>query len=239
MKRLWDVLGVLVFALSPFAAYGLTTGWMMDLLPWSSSLFLALWASAVLGRILQHRNAPRAFAAGAFVATWMLEVLGVRTGVPFGVYRYTGVLQPELAGVPLVIPLAWVGLLLLATAWVEVRAPQSGLWERALRVGLLLVGVDVLLEPMAAYEGRYWEWMAGAVPLQNYGSWGVVGFVGALLLSRHGKLALPESERPWLWGLAGVLLGLCLAVGIAGGHWGAMGVGVLLLVGASIGLRRR
>ena len=34
------------------------------------------------------------------------EVLGVRTGFPFGEYAYTDALQPQVLGVPVVVPLA-------------------------------------------------------------------------------------------------------------------------------------
>ncbi len=36
------------------------------------------------------------------------EAVGVATGSPFGHYAYTGTLGPELLGVPVVVPLAWV-----------------------------------------------------------------------------------------------------------------------------------
>ncbi len=36
-----------------------------------------------------------------------VEAVGVRTGVPFGPYRYTGTLGPQLLGVPVAVALAW------------------------------------------------------------------------------------------------------------------------------------
>ena len=36
------------------------------------------------------------------------ESVGVATGWPFGRYAYTGTLGPEVLGVPVVVPLAWV-----------------------------------------------------------------------------------------------------------------------------------
>ncbi|MCS7082673.1 MAG: carotenoid biosynthesis protein [Bacteroidota bacterium] len=240
MPPLLHGLTLLPLLLAPFAAYALTTGWMLDQLPWSSSLFLALWAGSVVARALYR--VPKAAVALLlpWSLTWAVEALGVRTGLPFGAYRYTGLLWPELVGVPLVIPLAWVALLLLAMAWVEARLPQTGPIERILRVGLLLIGVDVLLEPMAAYAQRYWVWESDSVPLQNYVSWGVLGaLLSALLWRSVGLLGLPISERPWLWGLAGVLLGLCALVGIAKGYWAAVVLGAAMLLGASLPWRRR
>ncbi|MEN3026784.1 MAG: carotenoid biosynthesis protein [Chlorobiota bacterium] len=240
MPPLLHGLTLLPLLLAPFAAYALTTGWMLDRIPWSSNLFLALWAGSVVARTLYWVPKATVVVLLLWGLTWAVEVLGLRTGLPFGAYHYTGLLWPELMGVPLVIPLAWVALLLLAVTWVEVRLPRAGLLERILRVGLLLVGVDVLLEPMAAYAQRYWVWESGSVPLQNYLSWGVLGaLLSALLWRSIGPLGLPKLEQPWLWGLAGVLLGLCALVGIAEGYWSAVLLGAAVLWGASLPWGRR
>ena len=49
------------------------------------------------------------------VVAWASEALGSHTGFPFGAYHYTDRLQPQLLGVPLLIPLAW--LMMLPPAW--------------------------------------------------------------------------------------------------------------------------
>jgi len=46
---------------------------------------------------------------------WLTEYIGHTTGFPFGRYAYTPLLQPQLGGVPLLIPLAW--LMMLPPAW--------------------------------------------------------------------------------------------------------------------------
>ncbi|RMF48927.1 MAG: carotenoid biosynthesis protein, partial [Chloroflexota bacterium] len=46
---------------------------------------------------------------------WAVEWIGHQTGFPFGFYSYTERLQPQLGGVPLLIPLAW--LMMLPPAW--------------------------------------------------------------------------------------------------------------------------
>ena len=49
------------------------------------------------------------------VLSYLAELLGSTTGFPFGKYHYTEVLQPQIAGVPLLIPLAW--MMMLPPAW--------------------------------------------------------------------------------------------------------------------------
>jgi uncharacterized membrane protein len=49
------------------------------------------------------------------VLSYLAELLGSTTGFPFGKYHYTEVLQPQIAGVPLLVPLAW--MMMLPPAW--------------------------------------------------------------------------------------------------------------------------
>ncbi|MBK9747058.1 MAG: carotenoid biosynthesis protein [Chloroflexi bacterium] len=57
---------------------------------------------------------------GVIVAlAWLTEFIGHTTGFPFGSYDYTPRLQPQVGGVPLLIPLAW--LMMLPPAWAMAR----------------------------------------------------------------------------------------------------------------------
>src|SRR5690349_9168331 len=49
----------------------------------------------------------------------LVEALGVATGFPFGPYTYTGTLGPIIAGVPVVVPLAWTWM--AWPAWIAAR----------------------------------------------------------------------------------------------------------------------
>ncbi|MEU4378120.1 carotenoid biosynthesis protein [Micromonospora echinofusca] len=99
----WALLAALVLAQ---ICYPLTTG--------QTRARLTV-ATVVLGYLLSVGHAllsrgPRTAAALVAVATgggFAIEALGVATGFPFGSYDYSGELGPKLAGVPLIIPLAW------------------------------------------------------------------------------------------------------------------------------------
>ncbi|MBM4427862.1 MAG: carotenoid biosynthesis protein, partial [Chloroflexi bacterium] len=54
------------------------------------------------------------------VLSYFAEFIGSKTGFPFGAYHYTNVLQPQLGGVPLLIPLAW--MMMLPPAWAVARS---------------------------------------------------------------------------------------------------------------------
>jgi uncharacterized membrane protein len=53
-----------------------------------------------------------AITAAAIVAagTTVVEHVGPRTGKPFGRYHYTDALQPQVSGVPAIVPAAWFAM---------------------------------------------------------------------------------------------------------------------------------
>lgn len=109
-------------------------------------------------------------AALAFGVGLGIEVLGSRSGWPFGLYSYAGAPGLTLLGVPVLVPLGWFGMTLAA-------ALLSG--GRPWLAGLLLVGWDLGLEPLMTAQG-FWSWQDSAglwagAPLQNFVSWFAVG----------------------------------------------------------------
>ncbi|QFP77719.1 carotenoid biosynthesis protein [Deinococcus sp. AJ005] len=106
------------------------------------------------------------------------EVIGTRTGFPFGIYSYATAPEPLILGVPLMVPLGWFALTLAGLLLAGGRA-----WL----AGLLLALWDVGLEPLMTAQ-RYWLWSdpnpiwAGA-PLQNFlGWWAVASGISWVLL---------------------------------------------------------
>lgn len=71
---------------------------------------VVLFAATSVGHALDQRGAPAALAlAGVAGGVGLLaEAAGLRTGVPFGRYEYAATLGPQLLGVPVVVPLAWL-----------------------------------------------------------------------------------------------------------------------------------
>ncbi|PWH12958.1 MAG: carotenoid biosynthesis protein [Anaerolineae bacterium] len=127
----------------------------------------------------------------AFLAEW----LGSSSGFPFGKYHYTPLLQPQLAGVPLIIPLAW--MMMLPPAWAIAQILLGEKTTLATGRGILLSALaftawDLFLDPQMTAWG-FWVWeQPGAyfgIPLVNFGGWILVsGLITAL--------ARP-SNLPW------------------------------------------
>jgi uncharacterized membrane protein len=163
---------------------------------------------------------------GAFLA----EAVGIATGFPFGHYDYSRRLGPLVAGVPLLVPLAWLMMAypcLLLGRLLTRRIDRSARAARVFAVGLLSGGTlaawDVFLDPQMVAAGN-WTWRhpspglpgVHGVPLTNLAGW----LLAASLLMALAHLLLPaggdaeSADRPavigpavlltWTW-LGGIL----------------------------------
>ena len=117
---------------------------------------------------------PRAAgaAAAAFALGLAAEWAGIRTGFPFGGYRYTGLLRPAAGTVPLVVPLAWAAMGLPGYA---VGATLSRSRAGRIAVGAVaLTAWDLFLDPQMIRNG-FWRWAHPGpyqgVPLSNFAGW--------------------------------------------------------------------
>jgi uncharacterized membrane protein len=197
-----------------------------------SVLLQAATSLAILARAWQRRRVALAVVTVAVLA-WGLEAVGSATGFPFGSYHYTGRLQPQLAHVPVLIPLAW--LMMLPPAW----AVASALCRRCRAIRFALVAAvaftawDLFLDPQMV-EWNLWVWdEPGAyfgIPLQNYLGW----LVGSALITAGVRPAPLRSQGLVLiYGLTWLLetVGLAIFWGLPGPAlcgFVAMGVFVLL-----------
>ncbi len=188
-----------------------------------ASLFLLTAALAVL---LGERTRRGALSlACVALLGFAFEAVGVRFGVPFGRYVYTGALQPQTLGVPVVMGAAWMVLIAFATDAAG-RLRLHG-WKAVVFAALLTTATDLVIDPLAANRLGYWKWEeAGSyygVPLVNFAGWFLTalvacrvagarenlraGFVGGAILLFFALLALAHS-LPYV---ALVGFALCLA----------------------------
>ncbi|WP_018251710.1 carotenoid biosynthesis protein [Salinispora mooreana] len=180
LRIVWALLAVLVLAQ---ICYPLTTGQTRARLTVATVLLGYLLS---VGHTLLSRG-PRTAAALLAVVTgggFAIEALGVATGFPFGSYDYAEQLGPKLAGVPLIIPLAWTWM--AWPAWLTaVRltggGPTRGTGPAVRRIALAAVGLaawDLFLDPQMVAEG-HWAWRNATpalpglpgIPISNYLGW--------------------------------------------------------------------
>jgi putative membrane protein len=151
---------------------------------------------------------------GIVVCAWAVEYVGHSTGLLFGRYAYTSLLQPQLGGVPLLIPLAW--LTMLPPAWAVARRITRGRVTFVLVSALAFTAWDLLLDPqMVAWNLWIWEQPGGyfGIPWTNFAGWLVASAAITALADRVAPLGdLPERPliaiyaMTWALEMAGLLL---------------------------------
>jgi uncharacterized membrane protein len=127
--------------------------------------------------------------------SWASEVICSRTGIPFGMYRYTDMLQPQILNVPLQIPLGW--LMMLPPSWAVAGAITYRItprWEFPAFVcisALAMTAWDLFLDPMMV-TWEMWVW-------DNPGSYfGIpwINYLGWLLVSALITILIRPSKLP-------------------------------------------
>lgn len=110
-----------------------------------------------------------------FLAGYLVEVAGVRTGKIFGEYAYGPTLGMKIADVPLVIGMNWLILLISTNAVVEEWGFGGHFGKAALGAGLMTL-LDLFIEPVAM-SFDFWQWKFDQIPAQNFAAWWLVSFV--------------------------------------------------------------
>ncbi|WP_338729570.1 bisanhydrobacterioruberin hydratase [Haladaptatus sp. DJG-WS-42] len=109
--------------------------------------------------------------------TYAVELVGVRTGLPYGEFSYQLALGPMLFGeVPLALPIFYFPLLLNSyLLGLLLLGPRATTRLRRILAGICIVLVmDLVLDP-AAVDLGFWAYVGGGayydVPLSNYLGW--------------------------------------------------------------------
>ena len=119
-----------------------------------------------------------AFAA-IFISAFVVESVGVNTGIIFGQYSYGSGLGLKLFETPLIIGINWL-FLVYTSAVVVNRIDTTDLFKIVLASGIMIV-YDVVLEQMAP-KLDMWYWCNDVIPLQNYIAWLILALLFHTLL---------------------------------------------------------
>lgn len=212
---------------------------------WTTSVFLGVQFLVTFSYYVSVARAGPALVATVVLMTFAIaiEFVGVTTGYPFGPYYYSYFLEPFVIGnVPLAISFAWFALVVnsfLASLFLSGSLEKSPL--NVAVAALLVLGIDLVLEPFAALVNRYWTWMDGPIPVTNFAAWAGLGLVFAFVLSRFTVLRIPMRSRV-LAGVPLLVLGLNIvqftAVNLVHGYWLLTACG-LAVIAASLGISCR
>jgi len=148
------------------------------------ALLWGVWGAATTLRV----------AVSILALSWAAEAIASRTGLPFGTYSYTDMLQPQILNVPVQIPLGW--LMMMPPSWAVAQAIADRLnprWEFPAFVGLSALAMmawDLFLDPMmVTWEMWVWDNPGSyfGVPWINYLGWLMVSVLLTILI-RPGRL---------------------------------------------------
>lgn len=221
-------------------AYPLVSGGVRDAL---TVVTVVVFAAAGVTHAAVHRGG--AFAARLVAVTTAVglvaELVGVRTGFPFGSYTYTDTLGPSLGGVPVVIPLAW--LMMAYPAAVVGRHIARTTPGAVVGATLALAAWDLYLDPQMVAAG-HWVWdqpgpaLLG-IPLVNHLGW----LLTALAIQALLVPGLPSSDDDrvpiglYVWTWFGSAVAHALWLGLPGSAVsGGLAMGAVV---AALALSRR
>ncbi len=155
-------------------------GWLASLFLLTAGLIVLLGEGTTKGIVRLVVVALTGFAVEAF---------GVRFHLPFGEYAYTGVLRPQLLGVPVVMGLAWMTLVAFASDF-AIRLRLSP-WLTVACAALLTTATDFVIDPLAANRLGYWKWADGGayygIPFTNFVGWFVTALLACHILGARGR----------------------------------------------------
>jgi uncharacterized membrane protein len=111
-----------------------------------------------------------------------IEAIGVNTGKIFGVYHYGRTLGFKLWQTPLSISVNWLLTSYCAAMCInQLSSEKVNLFFKAFLAALMMVGLDILIEPVAM-KTDMWMWENNTIPLQNYLGWFFTAFPLQMLL---------------------------------------------------------
>lgn len=212
---------------------------------WLGGLALVLAVAATVAGLARNLPIENSIMAAVFVAliSGLIQIVGVKTGIPFGPYVYTENLGPRMFHLlPWPMPLLWVVIILNSRGVARLilrpgsKLPNPGLWTIGLTCVLAVV-IDFNLEPFAVKVGRFWNWRTlpdvpawyGA-PWVNFLGWIVAVFLVLafttpwLINKKPVKSQVPDYYPLSMWLTVNLLL---VSANAWRGLWTAAGFGLV------------
>lgn len=156
-------------------------GVMGFLVPITKPLFIAIIPFALLLSVFLLALYHTKFSAVQvlvfaliFVLGYIVEAMGVNTGLIFGNYTYGRGLGFQLFNTPLMIGVNWLFLTYTASSIADKLCTKVG-FQLILAPSIMLF-YDFLLEHLAP-KMDMWSWHESIIPIQNYVAWWFIGFV--------------------------------------------------------------
>ena len=132
-----------------------------------------------------------------FLSGYLIELIGVQTGLLFGSYVYLDAMGPLIFGTPIIIGATWYAVVVGAVS--IIRPLKLNIFWKAVMSGILATVMDLLIEQVAMNYGL-WQWEGDTVPLYNYICWFLFGSLFAFI---YLKSTVNQNQTArylyWIW----------------------------------------
>ena len=114
------------------------------------------------------------FFSFVFISSYIIEMIGVNTGLLFGKYQYHHGLGIKLFETPILIGINWI-LMIYITSSIFTKLKYGFISQIIIPSSLMLI-YDIIME-RAAPKMEMWSWADNIIPIQNFLMWGLLAFV--------------------------------------------------------------
>ena len=121
------------------------------------------------------------FTCCVMTASFLVEYLGVNTGVIFGEYTYGYALGPRIGNTPILIGVLWFTL--VYSIGTIINGWSSSVIFKSCIGATFMVLIDLFIEPAATDLG-FWTWHEDIIPAQNYLAWFIISFIFFIVMFR-------------------------------------------------------
>jgi uncharacterized membrane protein len=153
------------------------------------------------------------FAALCLGVGTLFENLSLRTGFPFGYYRFTDLMGPKIFDLPILLALAYVGMGYLSWVLAVVilycqNEPLSGrkIFLLPLAASFVMTAWDFSMDAVWADIDHAWVWRDGGsyygVPISNFFGWFLTVYIFYQLFALYLRNRVPIRSRTSHWRLA-------------------------------------
>lgn len=152
---------------------------------------------------LIRRYATKGFFLFALLALFGIgiESFGVATGVLYGDFQYDDFFTGKVFGmVPWSVGFVWAALVIGVGALTETY--RSDWWKRVGIATALLVGFDLVFDPLAVHMD-FWSWSGGGVyygvPVHNFIGWIIMSVLSMLIYQYLTQTWDIRTEKSSIW----------------------------------------
>lgn len=170
------------------------------ILPQTSGLMQKLiWVNILFSMVVLfsfHKKWTKEFVFAALliaISGFLIEVIGVKTGLIFGYYQYGYTLGYLLWDTPLMMMVTWLTTVYTSRQIAEMIAKDP--FFISVLASALMVLLDFFIEPFAIRYGM-WSWNSGYVPIHNYIGWFLCGLILQYLFIKAVKFPTNKLSLP-------------------------------------------